>query len=187
MQGVGNDFVVIAAADAEGHDLPALARRLCARGFGIGADGLLIVGRGLGEFAFTFRMFNPDGSEDMCGNGMRCACLLAYEQGWIGFEPVFAATKDGPRRCRLLSISDDRNHAEVEVDMGVPKFEPKDLPFLSKSPGPIFEPIEVNGHLHRLFIVNTGSTHSVIFSDNPPDEETFQNDSPLLENHPDIS
>ena len=50
---------------------------LCDRHFGVGADGLLVVGRDTPGAAFSMRMFNPDGTEDMCGNGLRCVGLWA--------------------------------------------------------------------------------------------------------------
>jgi diaminopimelate epimerase len=83
MSGSGNDFVVIdnrrgtvapeAAAD--------LARRLCRRGFSVGADGLILIERSR-EADFAWRFFNTDGSEAaMCGNGGRCAARFAFLKG----------------------------------------------------------------------------------------------------------
>ena len=75
MHGTGNDFVVIDNRDADlsRHlDIPELARMLCNRRFGIGADQLLLVGS---PFVSDFKMaiFNADGSEvEDCGNGIRC-------------------------------------------------------------------------------------------------------------------
>src|SRR5579872_469540 len=71
MQGVGNDFVVISAADAAGADWSQLSIALCSRHFGIGSDGLLIVDRS-DRADYRMRMYNPDGTEDDCGNGLRC-------------------------------------------------------------------------------------------------------------------
>jgi diaminopimelate epimerase len=80
MSGTGNDFVVVdnrrglVAADAG----PALARRLCARGFSVGADGLILIERSRAA-DFAWRFYNADGSEAaMCGNGGRCAARFAF-------------------------------------------------------------------------------------------------------------
>ena len=97
MQGVGNDFVVV-----DGGELPpdvslaALAVQTCDRKFGIGADGLLVVSRDAPGAAFRMRMFNPDGSEDMCGNGLRCVSLYALRAGWLAGQTEFTvAVKEG--------------------------------------------------------------------------------------------
>ena len=80
MSGSGNDFILIdnrrgiVAAGAG----PDLARRLCARGFSVGADGLILIERSR-EADFAWRFFNADGSEAaMCGNGGRCAARYAF-------------------------------------------------------------------------------------------------------------
>lgn len=72
MHGIGNDFVLV---DCMGSDTPEpgqLARTLCRRRFGIGADGLLAVCPS--DVAdYRMRIFNADGSEAaICGNGLRC-------------------------------------------------------------------------------------------------------------------
>jgi len=80
MSGSGNDFILVdnrrsAVPAAAG---PALARRLCARGFGVGADGLILIERSR-EADFAWRFYNADGSEAaMCGNGGRCAARFAF-------------------------------------------------------------------------------------------------------------
>jgi diaminopimelate epimerase len=80
MSGSGNDFILVdnrrgAVPAGEG---AALARRLCARGFSVGADGLILVERSR-EADFAWRFYNADGSEAaMCGNGGRCAARFAF-------------------------------------------------------------------------------------------------------------
>jgi diaminopimelate epimerase len=186
MQGVGNDFVVIDAAElSETISLPRLAVQTCDRKFGIGADGLLMVSREIGaETAFRMQMFNPDGSEDMCGNGLRCVSLWAYRAGWLGSKTHFTvATKEGIRDVELLSVSEDNRMAIFGVDMGIPQFEPEQLPFCNGSQERVIQyPLAVDGAIYPITTVNTGSTHTVIFGPQP-DEATFQRISPLIENH----
>ena len=187
MQGVGNDFVVIDAAMLPTNALlPDLARMTCDRKFGIGADGLLVVSQKLGaDTAFRMRMFNPDGTEDMCGNGLRCVSLWAYRAGWLGGQTQFTvAALDGSRQVELLSVSEDGRAAEFGVDMGVPLFAPESLPFCGADEAAIVNyPLVVDGEEFLVTVVNTGSTHTVIFRP-PPSEEVFQSVSPLIENHP---
>ena len=74
MSGSGNDFVMVEALDKSADDLTSVesVRALCARGTGIGADGLVILVR---SWAADFRMIylNSDGSRaDLCGNATLC-------------------------------------------------------------------------------------------------------------------
>lgn len=90
--GAGNDFVLLdwreEAGAGKARDLPALAKRLCDRHFGVGADGLMLVlppERG-GDCKMLF--FNNDGSTaEMCGNGARCICKFCHDFGLSGDEP----------------------------------------------------------------------------------------------------
>jgi len=76
VHGAGNDFILF-ADPAEDRDWPEQARRLCARGTGIGADGLVVTTR-RGPAAFEVSCFNADGSTaTMCGNALRCAAFCA--------------------------------------------------------------------------------------------------------------
>src|SRR3712207_7848292 len=79
MHGVGNDFIIFDPGEVEGADLPDLARRVCDRHFGVGADGILVPA--LSQVA-DLRMvyFNSDGStSQMCGNGLRCLARYARD------------------------------------------------------------------------------------------------------------
>ena len=187
MQGVGNDFVVVNAAELDlGIPLPDLAKKLCDRKFGIGADGLLVVSKDSNTRSVCrMQMFNPDGTEDMCGNGLRCVSLWAYRAGWLHGQTQFTvAALDGPRTVELLSVSEDERTAEFRIDMGVPLFDPKQLPMRGADVLPDYVircPLMVDGDVYEITVINTGSTHTVIFG-TPPTEKVFQTVSPLIEN-----
>ncbi|MEO7715871.1 MAG: diaminopimelate epimerase [Capsulimonas sp.] len=187
MQGVGNDFVVIdAAAFPKDGDLAALALHVCERRFGIGADGLLVVGQSDSETVpVTMRMFNPDGSEDMCGNGLRCVGLWAFARGWTAGEREFqVATKEGVRDVRVVVSDAEARHGQLTVDMGQPHFKTEAIPFCGPTGVPVQDyPLNVDGKIFSINSVNTGSTHTVIFGD-PPSEADFLHYSPLIEEHP---
>ena len=187
MQGVGNDFVVLdAAALPPNADLTRLAVTLCDRHFGVGADGLLLVGQEAPGAAFFMRMFNPDGTEDMCGNGLRCAGLWAHREEWVTVDTPFdVTTKEGSRRMRLTSVSEDGTSGQLSAVMGKPKWGPSEIPFGDDRLEQVLDyPLSVAGETYPVTALNTGSTHTVIFSAVPPDEETFQRVSPLIETHP---
>jgi len=76
----GNDFVIIDNRPSKIAALSSLAKKLCDRKRGVGADGLLVIERSK-RADFRMRIFNPDGSEaQMCGNGSRCVALYAFRK-----------------------------------------------------------------------------------------------------------
>ncbi len=108
MEASGNDFIVI---DNRRKRFPAglssLARKLCRRKLGIGADGLLVVEKSR-RADFRMRIFNPDGSEaEMCGNGSRClilyARLMKINSGKTVFETL-AGVLEGRTRGNLVRV-----------------------------------------------------------------------------------
>ncbi len=186
MQGVGNDFVVLDRADFPPEtSFPSLSIRLCDRHFGIGADGLLVVSRDTPGAAFRMQMFNPDGTEDMCGNGLRCVSLWAVRAGWLEGQTEFTvAVKDGTRQVRILEVAEANRAALVGVDMGVPQLAAEQIPFDAPLGQRIAQyPLTVGGEEYSITAVSTGSTHTVIFGE-VPTEGVFQRDSPLIENDP---
>ncbi len=87
MHGAGNDFVIIntLAEKIELSSVPCLARTLCSRRTGIGADGLMLVARAQGDADYRLLFYNSDGSlGEMCGNGARCIARYGCEHGLAG-------------------------------------------------------------------------------------------------------
>ena len=89
MHGAGNDFLVLDAVAAPlgiaPEALPGLVRRICGRHTGIGADGVMVLEQPKGRADVAMRFYNSDGSlGEMCGNGARCVCRYACEQGYAG-------------------------------------------------------------------------------------------------------
>ncbi len=116
-EGLGNDFVLV-EADREDVVTPALARQLCDRRLGVGADGVLLLlpPRSTGADA-RMKVLNADGSvPEMCGNGLRCAVLHhARTRGRRAGEVSFD-TDAGLRPC---VVDDENGRGLVTVDMGV--------------------------------------------------------------------
>ena len=81
MEGLGNDYIYLNGMEGLPEDLPALARRMSDRHFGVGSDGLICICPS-DRADFKMRMFNADGSEgEMCGNGIRCLGKYVYDKG----------------------------------------------------------------------------------------------------------
>ena len=120
--GLGNDFLVVFHPRVD--DLPALARRLCDRRRGIGADGLLI-GESEPGYAARMVLFNSDGSRaEMSGNGIRCfAQALAQRRGDLAPQCILTDAGD---RLVMLYATNDADVIEAAVDMG--PVEPIDEP-----------------------------------------------------------
>ena len=93
MEGLGNDFIVV-AADVEPTKDDVIA--WCDRRFGIGADGVLRVVP-LGPDRVQMIYWNADGLEaEMCGNGLRCIATLAVDRGWVDGPEMVVETAAGP-------------------------------------------------------------------------------------------
>ena len=88
----GNDFIVIHGESAPvGERLPDLARRVCTRRFGVGADGLIVLNPHE-ELPFRMQLFNADGSTaEVSFNGSRCVGLFAFGEGKVPKEFSFAS------------------------------------------------------------------------------------------------
>lgn len=134
----GNDFVVI--DKNPGGNLAALARVLCDRKFGVGADGLLLVEK-VKNADLRMHIFNADGSEaDMCGNGARCVALFS-----------------GRKKAKLITpagvINSQVNGSKVKIQLTDPKRIDLDIP------------LKVNGPLINVNFINTGVPHVVVFVD----------------------
>lgn len=101
-QGAGNDFIII---DNRGslaiQPGPQLIRDLCDRHFGIGADGLMLVGESK-DYDFEMKFFNSDGyPAEMCGNGGRCIAAMARQLGIFTKKTTFLTT-DGVHEAEVI-------------------------------------------------------------------------------------
>src|SRR5258708_62891 len=135
MQGVGNDFTLIDGREFSGVDWSGLAVEICDRRFGVGADGLLVIDNSTIADA-TMRMYNPDGTPDFCGNGIRCVARFLAEEtiqlpstststSTIHSHTLNIATLAGVRRTVVADPG--RDQCLVTVDMGKPRFDPQDI------------------------------------------------------------
>lgn len=135
--GLGNDFLVLLGDQGlDAADLPAVARSLCDRHRGIGADGLLSAVRGTGAVA-TMLLHNADGGRaEMSGNGIRCLGQALVGAGWAeagGFcvntaagERWLEVTAEEQPGCRSVRVGMGPakvvrlGEGEAEVDVGNP-------------------------------------------------------------------
>lgn len=178
MQGAGNDFVFIEDFNNEIKDECALAKKLCDRHFGIGADGLVIV-RNSDVAKAKMVIINADGSRaNMCGNAIRCFGKYVYEHKIVSETKFPVETGDG---VKVIEIILDENKVKyVRVYMGKPSYEAKDIP-LSEVENLIDTEVNVNDKTYKVTTVLMGVPHTVIFETDR--EYDVVNEGPVLEKH----
>lgn len=120
LHGAENDFLLTWSQDAPEDRLPEVARRICARTTGIGADGWMLVAKE--TEGLKTRLFNSDGSEpEMSGNGTRCAAAFALWKGVVSGPAISISTAAGKKSLRLIRRQNAR--FLFEMDMGLPTVE----------------------------------------------------------------
>ena len=199
MQGIGNDFVLVDGFENPGLDWARIAIQTCPRHTGIGADGLLVVVHS-DSADVLMRMYNPDGSPDVCGNGMRCVARYVSEKRKTENEILHSSIpsdpttqlRNEPTTLTIETLAGIRTALEVAgsggtvwtVDMGEPRFRPAAIPMLVDSDRVVDFPVEVLGEQIPLTSLSTGTTHSVILVDELPSDDRFYQLSSALEHHP---
>jgi diaminopimelate epimerase len=182
LQATGNDFVLMNCFEEPLTDVPldVLARNICDRHFGIGADGLLLL---LPSKIANFRMriFNSDGSEaEMCGNGIRCFALYLYEHGLWEDKNIDIETLAGVKRVKMFL--EGKKVEGVRVGMGNPIFQRESIPIKGKD-NPLNMSLRAAGRRWEVSALSMGNPHCVILVD---DVEHFpvEKVGPEIENHP---
>lgn len=167
MHGLGNDYICINCLEnilAE-NKLPQIARYMCNRNFGIGADGLILVQEST-IADIKMRIFNKDGSEaEMCGNGIRCFAKYVYDNRIIDKQTISIETKAGVKLIRLKVLNGEVQ--EAQVDMGRPIFDDiKNISVQNNYRIPISVNIKVDDTRFIGNYVSMGNPHLVIFVNN---------------------
>ncbi|MGI6358911.1 MAG: diaminopimelate epimerase [Bacillota bacterium] len=162
VQGIGNDFVLVEAfAGWPVADPARLAKLVCDRHFGVGADGLIFISRS--QVAdLSMRIWNADGSEaEMCGNAIRCLAKYAYQHGFCCREEMSVETPAGIRHIRLHLAAGQVS--AVTVNMGSPILDPKLIPMGCDRHPAVLVPIVDQNQVYRVTAVSTGVPHAVVF------------------------
>lgn len=157
MHGLGNDFMVIDGINQSIALTPKLISSWADRHFGVGFDQLLLVEAAESEKAlFKYRIFNADGGEvAQCGNGARCFARFVREQGLTEQTRIPVETSNG---LLELNVIDD---SQVQVDMGIPNFEPASIPLIAAERETVYQ-LKINGELIVFSAVSIGNPHAVI-------------------------
>lgn len=165
MHGLGNDFLLVDTTRIKASNRPnwaSVSRKYCDRNFGVGADGLILVEESENADV-RFRIINSDGSEaEMCGNGIRCFARYVYESGLVSKEVIQVETLAGIIVPKLLFH--EGKVVKVQVDMGAPILDRKDIPMAGGGSGPVLEEqLIVDGEPHLVTVLSMGNPHCLVF------------------------
>jgi diaminopimelate epimerase len=173
VEGLGNDFLLLDRRDASPAVLDALVARLraaapalCDRRFGVGGDGLLVVGPPrTAEAAATMIVVNHDGSRpEMCGNGLRCVALAVAGS----VRQVVIDTDAGSKPCAVREFHPGTcPSGQVAIDMGPPA---------------LLGPRRVGGR--SFAAVSMGNPHAIAFVRDEDPEALARGDGPAVERDP---
>lgn len=184
---LGNDFLIVdqdEVAEIEGFE--DLARKICERHTGVGADGMLLISiidraRGL----VRFRIFNADGSEaEISGNGLRCAAAYLFSQQKVDAPRVLFSTPAGDRECALIERRESL--FLIKIEMGVPRLSSREIPF---DDGAVHDriidyPLMINNKVYPVTLVSMGNPHCAVFVDRFPARIEWRQAGREIESHP---
>lgn len=166
--GLGNDFIIINNMECKTPMDGNTAEKLCHRRFGIGADGVILVGQSL-RADIKMKIYNSDGSRaEMCGNGLRCFAKFVYDEGIVKKSNIVVETDAG---ILNIEIKADSNYARtVVVNMGQPEFSAARVPIIIDKSEAVSYEIDIEGIKFNITSMLMGVPHTVVFVDSLEDE-----------------
>jgi len=177
MHGLGNDFILIDCINQSVQLSQEQLRYLANRRLGIGCDQILLVEKAKSNADFRYRIFNSDGSEvEQCGNGARCFIRYVYDQGMTQKKEIRVETLGGVIVPKL------ETNGEVTVNMGVPKFEPQEIPFVAKKRMLTYL-LDIDEKQIEFSILSMGNPHAVQIVEDI-NQSPILVEGALIENHP---
>ena len=178
MNGCGNDFVIIDKSefDKTGLSMSDLAKKICDRNFGVGADGMIIPNLdSSAETDIAWYFYNSDGSTaQMCGNGMRCFAKYVTDKGIIDKKRFSVMTGAGVISPEIL------DNGLIKVNMSKPILKPAKIPFGGDNI--LNFDIVAKDKTFKANAVSMGNPHCVIFTDDDV-YEMAKTYGPKLEKH----
>lgn len=157
MQAAGNDYIYVNLFEEKVDNPAVLSKKLSNRNFGVGSDGLVLIGPSdIGDY--FMHMFNADGSEGMmCGNAARCVGKYLYERGLTKNREIDLNTKSGIKHLSLYVSGKSNTVDLIKVDMGTPDMYHFSLNSM------IDYPVTIGDHTYKITYVSMGNPHAVIF------------------------
>ncbi|MCR5042915.1 MAG: diaminopimelate epimerase [Bacteroidaceae bacterium] len=183
MHGAGNDYIYVNTLLYHIPNPSAAAIKWSRPHFGIGSDGLILIGAATCPDAdFSMRIFNNDGSEAMmCGNGTRCVAKYLHDKGVTRKNPIRLQTLSGIKVLQLHLDADNKVES-VTVDMGTPILQ-QPQQFAVNSGSALDYAVTVDDRTFQGTFVSMGNPHFVIFLNEDVEQFPLSHFGPLLEHH----
>lgn len=183
LHGIGNDFIAIDGRfdEKDPSSYSELAKKVCHRRFGIGADGLLVVkDSDISHIEMVY--YNADGSRAaMCGNGLRCFVKFIYDNNIVREKEIDVNTLDGIKKV-TISTDANENINTIKVNMGKGSFNTKDIPANYNKEIIIEETIKVSDKEFKISAMLMGVPHTIIIVNELNLDEVHKYGS-LIEKH----
>lgn len=178
MHGIGNDFIFIENFNKEIENPNELAKKICHRHFGIGADGLILIQKTESDI-FEMVIINSDGSNaNMCGNATRCFGKYIYDKGYVKTEKFPILTGDGIKNIEV--IKEGNKVTGAKVFMGNPSFDGKDIGLKEGLEKVIREKIILEGKEYEITSILSGVPHTIVIG---KEEEFDVSEGRLIEKY----
>ena len=177
--GLGNDFIIFMEEDLSNCDYAQLAKKVCHRNLGIGADGMMIVSKNEETGMLRMLFFNQDGSQaPMCGNGIRCFSHYLYNKNLVKENRFKVDTLGG-----IMDITIFPGETfNVKVNIGEAFLETEKVPMTINQENFIQEKVNVLGVDWEVSSLFLGTTHTVVFVDDL-EKTDIEKIGPLIEEH----
>ncbi|MHB8471283.1 MAG: diaminopimelate epimerase [Gammaproteobacteria bacterium] len=178
MHGLGNDFVLIDATQQALTFTSEQVRRLADRRYGVGCDQVLLIEAAHNaDTDFYYRIYNADGGEvEQCGNGARCFARYVRDNRLSDKADLRVETRAGVINLHLEA------DGQVTVDMGLPRFEPAEIPFDAPARAARYA-LTVDATQLEIGALSMGNPHAVLRVDNVSSAPVASL-GPRIESHP---
>jgi diaminopimelate epimerase len=173
IQGLGNDYLYINCINPKNNipkvGIEKLARYMCNRNFGVGADGIILL-KESNTADFKMEIYNSDGSRaQMCGNGIRGLGKYIFENGILKKDNLRIETDVGIKNIRLYIKNNKVDYAMV--NMGVPILEKELIPVICEEnefndKGIITKKFNIENKEYIGYCISMGNPHCVIYQKN---------------------
>lgn len=161
LHGVGNDFIIINGLIEKNHNWEKLAKEVCNRHFGVGADGMMFCSESkIADIKMNF--YNADGSRAaMCGNGIRCFAKFIYDNSIIKKDEIDIETDNGIKKVRL-NLNEKNEIEDLSVKLDKVEFKPSAIPCTLEKENILNENVEIEGEKIQFSSVLMGVPHTVV-------------------------
>ncbi len=159
---LGNDFIIIEQSSIKisKNKLSEFTQAVCDRRIGVGADGVIFISKSKSADALL-DLYNADGSwAEKSGNGLRIAAYHSYLKDKRKKKFVFEMAGN---ENAVEILEENKSACNIQTELGIPKFESKDVPIKVKQKFMIQSKLPLGGLKFPVTCLNIGNPHTVLF------------------------